>query len=50
VCDLLLARPSLSPNVLRYLAARMPLKSNVLATTIRKGSTVLHSADLRATP
>jgi hypothetical protein len=49
VCDLLLARPSLSPNVLRYLAARMPLKSNVLATTIRKGSTVWHSADLRAT-
>jgi hypothetical protein len=49
VCDLLLARPSLSPNVLRYLAARMPLKSNVLATTIRKASTIWHSADLRAT-
>ena len=49
VCDLLLARPSLSPNVLRYLAARMPLKSNVLATTILNGSTVWHSADLRAT-
>ena len=50
VCDLLLARPSLSPNVLRYLAARMPLKNNVLATTIRQSSTVWHSADLRATP
>jgi hypothetical protein len=49
VCDLLLARPSLSPNVLRHLAARMPSKGNVLATTILKGSTVWHSAELRAT-
>lgn len=43
VCDLLLARPSLSPNVLRNLAARMPLKSNVLAATIRENTFVWHS-------
>lgn len=42
VTDLLLARPSLSPHVLRKAAARLPLKHNVLAGTLREDTLVWH--------
>jgi hypothetical protein len=42
VSDFILARRLLSPSVLRGLAARMPLKSNVLASTIREETLVWH--------
>jgi hypothetical protein len=42
MCDLLLARPSLSPNILRKLAENMPLKNNMLAGNIRDRDLVWH--------
>ena len=47
VTELLLARPSLSPNILRSLAARCPLKRNVLASTILDDALTWHSTDPR---
>ena len=43
--ELLLARPSLSPNILRSLAAGCRLKHNVLACTILDDALVWHSTD-----
>jgi hypothetical protein len=42
MCDLLLARPSLSPNFLRKLADNMPLRNNMLAGNIRDPDLVWH--------
>jgi hypothetical protein len=42
VTDLLLARRSLSPNILRKVAARIPLKRNVLADTILSDTLIWH--------
>jgi hypothetical protein len=43
ICDLLLARRALSPNLLRKLAARMPLTNNMLAGNIRDRDLVWHA-------
>jgi hypothetical protein len=42
VTDLLLARRSLSPNILRKVAARIPLKGNLLADTILSDTLIWH--------
>jgi hypothetical protein len=48
VTDLLLARPSLSPNILRNVASRIPLKRNVLTGTILADTLIWHT-DSQAT-
>jgi len=49
VTDFLLARQSLSPNVLRKIAARLPLKRNVLAGTILSDTLVWRGTRPQAT-
>jgi len=50
MCDLLLARRTLSPNILRKLAAWMPLKHNMLAGNIRDQDLVWHRSESHGQP
>jgi hypothetical protein len=50
MCDLLLARRTLSPNLLRKLAARIPIKHNMLAGNILDKDLVWHGSESNGQP
>jgi hypothetical protein len=50
MCDLLLARQTLSSNMLRKLAARVPLKHNMLTRNILDKDVVWHGVNPSGQP